>query len=612
MRLRRLVPRTIAAKLVGASLLVEVVMLSLLLLTNTRIMQASLSTQFETRLAEVEALLDASLSVPLMQRDYGTLQEVLDTVHSGHGIDFMELSDRNGRVLAAAGAPLAPEVPHYETRLPITLGGQVYGFLRLGVVTTFFRQARWSLLGTGVAIAVGEMVLSALILMGIAYRLTDRLRKVSRASAAVAGGDLAARLEVGRGSDEVDRLADSFNRMAEAMEARLAELKESQHRLELATAEAETARRRSELFLRTPEEGICGVDAQGRLVFINPAARRMYGWSEDEEADEAGLNMHVAVHHHHADGRPYLVADCPMARTLLDGEPRRIDNEVYWRKDGTSFPVEYSITAIRSEGRITGAVVLFRDISERLRAAQELERKSEQLARSNAELEQFAYVASHDLREPLRMISSYLSLIERRYGDRLDGEGHEFLAFARDGAVRMDQLVRDLLEFSRVGRQSAEPAPSSLAEAARLAVGGLSLVIAEAGAELRIAPDLPMVTGNPSELARLMQNLIGNALKYRADDRRPVIEVGWRPAQDMAEIWVADNGIGMEPQYFEQIFLIFKRLHDRQSHGGGSGIGLAVCKKIVEHHGGRIWVESRPGEGSTFRFTLPTPSPQPR
>ncbi len=607
MRPRLPLPRTIAAKLVGASLLVEVVMLSLLLLTNARIMQSSLSPQFRTRLAEVEALLDASLSVPLMQRDYGTLQEVLDTIHSGRGIDFLELTDRDGRVLAAAGRPLGPDVPHYEARLPITLDGQVYGLLRLDIVTTFFREARWSLLGNGVAIAVGEMVLSALILMVVAYRLTDRLRKVSRASEAVAGGDLAARLEEGRGSDEIDRLANSFNRMAEAMEARLAELRESQRRLELATAEAETARRRSELFLRTPEEGICGVDATGRLVFINPAARRMYGWSEEESCDEAGLDMHLAAHHHHADGRPYRVEECPMARTLSDGESRRVDNEVYWRKDGTSFPVEYSITAIHSDGRITGAVVVFRDISGRLQAAQELERKSEQLARSNAELEQFAYVASHDLREPLRMISSYLSLIERRYGDRLDDEGHEFLAFARDGAVRMDQLVRDLLEFSRVGRLGAACEPTSLAEAVGLAVRGLSLVIAEAGAELRIAPDLPIVDGSPTELARLMQNLIGNAIKYRAEDRRPVIEVGWQPSQGMVEVWVADNGIGIEPQYFNQIFLIFKRLHDRQSHGGGSGIGLAVCKKIVEHHGGRIWVDSRPGEGSTFRFTLPIP-----
>ena len=226
-----------------------------------------------------------------------------------------------------------------------------------------------------------------------------------------------------------------------------------------------------------------------------------------------------------------------------------------------------------------------------------------ELRRSNAELQQFAYVASHDLREPLRMVSAYVTLLEQRYADKVDAEGREFIAFARDGAVRMDRMVVDLLDYSRVGRGDTPAAPVNLAEAVAAARTLLAVALAEAGAELEVG-SLPVVSGWAVDLIRLFQNLIGNALKYRASDRAPRIGVSAESSDGQVTVSVADNGIGIAPEHSERIFAVFQRLHTREQYDG-TGIGLAVCRKVVERHGGRIWVESTPGAGSVFRFTLP-------
>jgi signal transduction histidine kinase len=226
------------------------------------------------------------------------------------------------------------------------------------------------------------------------------------------------------------------------------------------------------------------------------------------------------------------------------------------------------------------------------------------LERSNADLEQFAYVASHDLREPLRMVSSYLGLLERRYGALLDQDGHEFIGYAKEGAVRMDRLVQDLLEFSRVGRHTTPPKPTPLAPLMQEVLRVLSRAIAEAGAEVVVPDTLPEIVCCGDELFLLFQNLISNALKFRTPERQPQIRIG---AERQAQAWqlsVSDNGIGIAPEYFDRIFMIFQRLHTRTQYEG-NGIGLAICKKIVERHGGRIWVESEPGEGTAFLFTIP-------
>ena len=277
-----------------------------------------------------------------------------------------------------------------------------------------------------------------------------------------------------------------------------------------------------------------------------------------------------------------------------DGASRWVDGRGRVERDGAGHPI-----------RLVGTI---KDITDRRAAELALQAKADELVRSNTELEQFAYVASHDLREPLRMVSSYVDLLERRYGAQLDEQAREFIAFARDGARRMDRLVLDLLEYSRIGRITKPMAEVSLDKVIDRAVRALSVKIEEAGAEIvRPAESLPVVWGDDDELVRLFQNLIGNAVKYRDPDRQPLIALDAQRLDGGWEISVRDNGIGMESQYFDRIFQIFQRLHRRGEYEG-TGIGLAICKKVVEHHGGTISVESVLGEGSVFRVVFPPAS----
>ena len=244
---------------------------------------------------------------------------------------------------------------------------------------------------------------------------------------------------------------------------------------------------------------------------------------------------------------------------------------------------------------------LQKEIAERQRAAEALKRTADELARSNRELEQFAYVASHDLQEPLRVVTGYLQLIQRRYQDKIDSDADQFIHYAVDGAARMQQLITDLLNYSRVGTQGRPFVPTPVEAVVDKALVNLQAIVRDAGAVVTRDP-LPTVLADETQLIQLFQNLIGNGIKFRSG-RRPEIHVSARQEEGRWLFSVRDNGIGIDPQYWQQIFEIFQRLHTRQKYSG-TGIGLAICKRIVERHGGRIWLDSQPGEGATFYFTI--------
>ncbi|HSB67324.1 MAG TPA: ATP-binding protein, partial [Anaerolineales bacterium] len=245
---------------------------------------------------------------------------------------------------------------------------------------------------------------------------------------------------------------------------------------------------------------------------------------------------------------------------------------------------------------------------ERLRAEQEIKRYTKELERSNKELQQFAYVASHDLQEPLRMVGSFLQLLERRYSPQLDSNAKDFIHFAVDGAVRMQSLINDLLEYSRVGTRGKPFEHISLNEVVAQAKNNLNVAIKENKAEIKCGR-LPNIYGDGTQLTQVFQNLIGNAIKFHGD-KLPEITISSMRNNGDYEIIVKDNGIGIDPQYKEKIFLIFQRLHSREEYPG-TGIGLAICKRIIERHGGSIWVESQVGEGATFHLAIPAKKREP-
>jgi PAS domain S-box-containing protein len=342
------------------------------------------------------------------------------------------------------------------------------------------------------------------------------------------------------------------------------------------------------------EDGIAHVGLDGRFLLVNRRLCEMLGYSE---AELLGCSVKEVSH--------------PEDRDLTDAQRTKVhEGEVdsvrfekrYLRKDGAVVWVDLAVALTRDpHGHPQYEIAVFNDITERKRTEAALKEAHEELKRSNSELEQFAYVASHDLQEPLRMVASYTQLVMRRYGDKLDKDAHEFMHYVVDGAARMKQLIEDLLAYSRVGTRHRDFKPIEVEAALKRALANLKAGIDESGAVVSWDP-LPAVKADEVQVPQVFQNLIGNALKFRgAGVPRVHIEVKESPSE--WQFTVRDNGIGIEPQYFERIFMLFQRLHTKGDYPG-TGIGLAICKKVVERHGGRIWVESKLGEGTAFHFTL--------
>lgn len=348
--------------------------------------------------------------------------------------------------------------------------------------------------------------------------------------------------------------------------------------------------------VETLEEGVVMIDRGGTMVTANPSATRILGMDPTEVISGYGVNGEWSFVD--VDGRPLPLRETPLIITSMTGRPqvavvaglRRRQKETRW--------LSISTRAVETDREPPYTIVVsFTDVTEEREAAEALER-------SNTELSQFAYIASHDLSEPLRMVSSYLGLLRRRYHGKLDQDADEFIEYAVDGAARMRQLIEGLLEYSRAGRseEPAEPVPLSLVTADVLR--SLAVAMVDSGAEIEIG-DLPTVMGNRGQLEQLLQNLVANALKFNGDGRARVWVFAEGEAHGMTQIAVADGGIGIAPEKREHVFEMFQRLHDREAYEG-TGIGLAVCRKIVERHGGRIWVDGREGGGTVFRFTLPS------
>jgi len=348
--------------------------------------------------------------------------------------------------------------------------------------------------------------------------------------------------------------------------------------------------------LEAAPDAMVVVNQAGEIVLLNLQAEKQFGYHRDELIGQKVKNLIP-------DGfEERLIADA--LRSTEDALAQQIGTGVELdarRKDGSEFPIEIMLSPLEgAEGILVTAAI--RDITTRRAAAVHLQSKLEELSRSNEELEQFAYIASHDLQEPLRMVASFTQLLSRRYAGKLDSNADEYIAFAVDGANRMQQLIQDLLAYSRVGTKGKGLFSTSSEDALKQAILNLRGAIEGSGAVVTHDP-LPQVMADGTQLVQLFQNLVGNAIKYQGAGTPLIHIAAVNSGKRRSTFSVKDNGLGIEPRYFERIFGMFQRLHKREEFAG-TGIGLAICKKIVERHGGNITVESQPGHGSTFHFSL--------
>jgi PAS domain S-box-containing protein len=398
-----------------------------------------------------------------------------------------------------------------------------------------------------------------------------------------------------------ERLQEELNKRNQAeraMTQRRQELESSKSVLELhvqaRTKQLESLQRRYEMILNSAGEGICSLDIEGKSTFVNPTVAKLTGRPIEELIGKTEQELFFP---HGRNGN-----------SLKTATPLNPNEQIFYRHDGNCFPVELVKTPINENGRVVGSVLVFKDITERKRVEESLSQKAAELARSNSELEQFAFVASHDLQEPLRKIQAFGDRLKAKCESAESPEVKDYLDRMQGAAGRMRTLISDLLTFSRVIRSSEPCVPVDLSMVAREVLGDLEVRIEKSGAKIEISA-LPTIDADAMQMRQLLLNLLSNALKFQPPGATPLIKVSSRllnapSGEQLCELTVQDNGIGFDEKYVDKMFAVFQRLHGRTEYEG-TGIGLAVCRRIVDRHHGNILARSQSGQGATFMITLP-------
>ena len=577
---RRLLPLG-STDLLGllAVLFLATILFGLLRISILRDEQLSL---LKARGERTAALSADVLSRPMYDFDYELVATQVAALGNDPDTAWVQVTDAAGKEVAAVNLPAPPpDGPVIERRLGHDDGDKVVdlGRLRIGLSTLATER---ELVRTAWQGAMVLLTLFAVLAVAIAYsfrRLTRPIDELGTAILRLAGGDKNAVIPVQNREDElgdVARAVETFRRYAREAEA----LQEARA-AELVAREGEA---RLKMIIEAMPVMLALLESEsGQVQLANRLMRDRVLGARDEDLPQSSLNHFLS-----ADDvlRVRDAGDTP-AGQALEIQVNRLE--------GGSFPAMFAAKRIEFQDQ-EALLIGINDISDRKQAEAELQR-------SNAEFQQFSYAVSHDLQEPLRGVINFLTLLDRRHRKDLAEDAQEYIRYAVEGAKRMSDMIHDLLEFSRVQTQVSEPKLVESGDLVRVALANLSAAIDEAQAKVSVAANLPTVLGSRTQLTRVFQNLIGNAIKYRAPDRPPEIAVTVEDLQGKWVFSVADNGIGIDPAFHDRIFGVFQRLHTREEYGG-TGIGLALVKRIVEQHGGRIWLESRPDEGCTFKFSL--------
>ncbi len=442
---------------------------------------------------------------------------------------------------------------------------------------------------------IGVTALLSIILMVwyLARSITVPLRNLAQGTEIIGAGDLEHRLATDA-KDEIGDLSRAFDAMTKRLQSSTATLSSLQEEVE-ARRLAEVRETRLGRILDNSSNEIYIFDPDTlKILEVNAGVIQNIGFSKDELKTMTPLSIKPEISEEEFNR---------MIEPLLDGkQDSLVFDTVHLRKDGSTYPVSIRLELFTNETPPV-FVAIVQDITDRKAAETQLLKASEKLLESNKELQNFAYLVSHDLQEPLRMVSSYVALLERRYQDKLDQDAHEFIRFAVDGANRMSALIDGLLQYSRVQTMGAEFDRVDMEDVLQDVLQNLYLVISDSGARINHDP-LPIISADKLQIERVLQNLISNSIKF-CKDKTPVIDINVKREEEGWLFSVKDNGIGIDQKDNERIFILFQRLHTRDEFPG-SGIGLAVCKRIIERHGGRIWLEPDVGKmGAKFCFTLP-------
>lgn len=559
-------------------------------------------TQLNLRLQEIEKIHVKNLSKRLWTADIEALQMNLDEVALLPDINYLEVQEK-GVTVAQSGKKQTKNQISKSFKMVFKFRGELQqiGVLNVqGSLNNAYHQVLNQIFDILISNAIKIFFLAGFILYIFNRLITRHLEEMALFAAKINISSLDNKLilykkiKLNSAPDEIDLLANAFTKMQENLEQSVEDLQQSESQVRL--------------LLNSAAEAIYGIDNNGRCTFANNACLKMLKYSSVDQL--IGKNMHELIHHSYPDGSVYPVSQCHIFKAFNNANKAHIDTEVFWRKDGSSFPIEYWSYPIIKDGNNTGAVVTFIDITQRKKNEEELaehrnnleqliSERTTELVASNKELEAFSYSVSHDLRAPLRGIDGFSQVLLEDYSEQLDETGKGYLQRIRKGSQTMGHIISDLLLLSQVTRQEINISSINITSIVSTVIERLK----DSGErEFNVTIEENLTANADENLVPLViDNLLRNAYKYTSKNSDTLIEVGSIQIKSDNYFYIKDNGVGFDMQYSDKIFQPFQRLHAASDYQG-TGIGLATVARVIQRHGGDIFAESKPDEGATFYF----------